>query len=198
MSEASQLIERAKEIRKRLRFPTNSVIDRGINLSKSRNPYNIPPLKVINTPPKIFSGALVLITEEETNSKKIRLDNILRATANHFGIGVSDIRGPSRRNAVAYPRHIAIYLATKHCKGTLSSVARNLNRDHTTALHSREKIKAQLDQPLFYCETARAIAAIEESIFGARHLPAALSAVCEFHVLEQQGGWEGQNTIPAV
>ena len=178
MTGAQEIIQNAKAVRARLRRPPNAVPDIGIDLRRHKNPYPVVPIQVIHTPPKIVLKARVVISEQEMESRQIKLENILKAVSIYFDVGIGDLKGPSRRAPITYPRHIAVYLASKHSKNTLSGISRVFKRDHTTSLHSRDKIRDQLEQPLFYPDTTKAVQAIEDSFF-ANHYRSALAAESE-------------------
>ena len=153
---------RAREIRERLRHPPNAVPDQGIDLK--RKP--VPTVRRILTYPPIPTPP-----EPE---KFISLNAIINATADYFLIGVRDILGHSRRPAVCYPRHIAIYLACKHllcrhcnpmilCKHdnpSITKLSKLFRKDHTSLIHGRDKIRMESGDEL----VKRQIAAIEEML----------------------------------
>lgn len=167
---AAEIIQRARDIRLKLRRPPNAVFDRGIDLRRGRNPYpaTVPAIKPSEIPQL---KARVLITEKEREAKRVKIDTILKAVSLHFRIGINDLKGKSRIASVTYPRHLAVYLACKHTKMTYSAISRIFSRDHTTTLYVRDKIAAQIAEPLVFYATAKAIIDIEESIFGDHNRP---------------------------
>lgn len=62
---------------------------------------------------------------------------IAQRTARHFGLSLAELRGPSRRRAVATARGVAAYLARQLTGCSLESIGEFLGgRDHTTILHA--------------------------------------------------------------
>ncbi|MBF0217861.1 MAG: chromosomal replication initiator protein DnaA, partial [Candidatus Omnitrophica bacterium] len=83
-----------------------------------------------------------MILEEE---KKISLDSIQEAIADHFNISVKELKSRKRTQAIAYPRQIAMYLARELTGHSLPEIGSSMgDRDHTTVLHAVDKIKRDL------------------------------------------------------
>lgn len=80
------------------------------------------------------------------NVKKIRPQHttakqIIDKTAKYFQLEVKDICSARRDKFIVVPRQIAMYLLRSELKLSYPSIARELGRkDHTTAIHSVEKI----------------------------------------------------------
>jgi chromosomal replication initiator protein len=65
--------------------------------------------------------------------------------AKHFSLPVSEIRGKTRRQAVADARGVAMYLIRRLTAISYAEVGRMFgNRDHTTVLHACRKVETQL------------------------------------------------------
>lgn len=76
------------------------------------------------------------------SQQKLTIDQIMRLSAEHFGIRISDMTGSKRTKAVAYPRQIAMYLSKKMTTKSLPDIGRAFGgRDHTTVLHAVRKIE---------------------------------------------------------
>lgn len=94
------------------------------------------------------------------------LMRIVRATvAEHYGMTLLDIDGPSRRALLVLPRHVAMYLCRRVAGKTTSEIARTFgNRNHATALHAIRRI-ARLcgDDPGFAADVALVTTKIHES-----------------------------------
>lgn len=72
---------------------------------------------------------------------KSAIDQIIQATAEEFGITPKALCGPTRAEAVAIPRMIAMELTWKHCGITYQTVAHHFGkRDHGTVLHARKRV----------------------------------------------------------
>jgi chromosomal replication initiator protein len=68
-------------------------------------------------------------------------DTIIRATATAYGFTVEDVLSPSRRQPLVLCRQIAMYLCRELTDLSLPKIGEHFKRDHTTVLHSVEKVK---------------------------------------------------------
>ncbi len=83
----------------------------------------------------------VLTDVFNTKDQEITPANIKRSVANYFGIKVQEMESSNRSRSIAYPRQVAIYLIRKHTNLSLPRIGEEFGgRDHTTILHSCEKI----------------------------------------------------------
>lgn len=80
------------------------------------------------------------------NSKKeITPESIIQVVADHFGITPLDISSQKRNKEVVFPRQIVMYLCQDMTDASLQVIGKYLGgRDHTTIIHGREKIAAEL------------------------------------------------------
>ncbi|MFH1094086.1 MAG: chromosomal replication initiator protein DnaA [Candidatus Omnitrophota bacterium] len=84
---------------------------------------------------------------EDSYIKVITLDKVLKIVADQFEIKVSDIKKGGRSQIIAFPRHMAMYLARELTNHSLSEIGEFFGgRDHTTVLHAYGKIKKQSTQ----------------------------------------------------
>ena len=78
-----------------------------------------------------------------TAAPQVTVDAILRLTAKHFGLKVSELKGPRRHRALARARMIAIYLARELTGLSYPALGAAFGgRDHTTMLHAVRRIEA--------------------------------------------------------
>lgn len=68
-------------------------------------------------------------------------DVIIRTTALAYGFSTEDILSSSRRQPLVLARQIAMYLCRELTDLSLPKIGERFNRDHTTVLHSVEKVK---------------------------------------------------------
>jgi chromosomal replication initiator protein len=68
-------------------------------------------------------------------------DVIIRCTAHAYGFTVEDLLSSSRRQPLVQARQIAMYLCRELTDLSLPKIGERFNRDHTTVLHSVEKVK---------------------------------------------------------
>lgn len=145
MNPGEKLIQRAKEIRQRLRFPPNAVPDHGIDLTRKSTAYkgdNPPP----GTPPK---KPLFVSLKKKTKPEiriPVLMDDIVDAVCDHYGVTPNSIRSDSRISILCHTRRVVTYLASKMLGKSLSSIGRSLNKDHTSILHAKRKFNISLQR----------------------------------------------------
>lgn len=77
--------------------------------------------------------------------RKVTADLIIQVVADHFGLTPLDIASQKRSKNIAYPRQICMYLCHEIIGTPLQEIGRLLGgRDHTTIIHGRDKIAADL------------------------------------------------------
>ncbi len=80
----------------------------------------------------------------KTRPKHLSAKQIIERTARHFQIPMEDILGPKRDKDIVVPRQIAMYMLRSELHLSFPKIARELGRkDHTTAIHSVEKIEKE-------------------------------------------------------
>ncbi|MBC7546990.1 chromosomal replication initiator protein DnaA [Candidatus Saccharibacteria bacterium] len=80
----------------------------------------------------------------KTRPKHLSAKQIIERTAKHFQIPMEDILGPKRDKDIVVPRQIAMYILRSELHLSFPKIARELGRkDHTTAIHSVEKIEKE-------------------------------------------------------
>jgi len=78
-------------------------------------------------------------------SGTISIETIQKVVADHYGISVSDIKNKKRDRKFVIPRQIALYIARELTEYSFPELGNEFGgRDHTTAMHSYEKIESQL------------------------------------------------------
>ncbi len=81
----------------------------------------------------------------KSRPKHISARQIIERTAKHFHISMEDILGPKRDKDIVVPRQIAMYMLRSELHLSFPKIAHELGRkDHTTAIHSIEKIEKEL------------------------------------------------------
>ena len=77
----------------------------------------------------------------------ITIEQIQSAVCEAFHISLADLRGDKRARAIAYPRHIAMYLSRELTDTSLPKIGAKFGgRDHTTVLHAVNKIGGLLKE----------------------------------------------------
>lgn len=105
-----------------------------------------------------------LLGVSQTRPKHVSARQIVERTARHFQLPIEDILGPKRDKDIVVPRQIAMYMLRSELHLSFPKIAHELGRkDHTTAIHSIEKIEkeSQLD-----ADIRAAIMQIKERLYA--------------------------------
>ncbi|HSX32492.1 MAG TPA: helix-turn-helix domain-containing protein, partial [Candidatus Saccharimonadales bacterium] len=85
-----------------------------------------------------------LMGASQSRPKHLSARQIIERTARHFQIPMEDILGPKRDKDIVVPRQVAMYMLRSELHLSFPKIARELGRkDHTTAIHSIEKIERE-------------------------------------------------------
>ncbi len=77
--------------------------------------------------------------------RKLTPEIIIQVVADHFGVTPADISSQKRNKDIVRPRQIVMYLCQNMIDTSLQDIGKCLGgRDHTTIIHGREKIAAEL------------------------------------------------------
>ncbi len=105
-----------------------------------------------------------LLGSAKTRPKHLSAKQIIERTARHFQIGMEEILGPKRDKDIVVPRQVAMYMLRSELHLSFPKIARELGRkDHTTAIHSVEKIEKEA---AFDSDIRSAIAEIKERLYA--------------------------------
>lgn len=86
--------------------------------------------------------AIALLSNARMRPKHVNAKQIVERTASHFQIDLEELTGPKRDKEIVVPRQIAMYLLRNELHMSFPKIAHSLGRkDHTTAIHSVEKIE---------------------------------------------------------
>jgi chromosomal replication initiator protein len=111
-----------------------------------------------------LSIAMSLLGASKTRPKHLSAKHIIERTARHFQIPLEEILGPKRDKDIVVPRQVAMYILRSELHLSFPKIAHELGRkDHTTAIHSVEKIEneSRLDSNI-----RNAIAEIKERLYA--------------------------------
>jgi len=87
------------------------------------------------------------IMGKSARQQNVTPSSILKATATYYSIKLVDIRGPRRLKEIVLPRQVAMFLTRSLTDLSLTDIGNIFGgKDHTTVLHSTEKIKAEINQ----------------------------------------------------
>lgn len=80
----------------------------------------------------------------KVTKKKVTMDAILKCVGNYYNIEPSDITGSCRRREVSDARQVAMYLAKKHAKLAVTSIASKIGRTYPTVIYGCKLIQQRL------------------------------------------------------
>lgn len=148
---------RAQQIRHRLRYPPNAVIDRGIDLYPKIVPIqHVEKVEPVEIKPAALPYRIGTFTPDIQvtyflRPARIEVIAIQREVCRRYHVTVADLKSPRRSANVVRPRHIAMYLAKELTTNSYPRIARYFGRDdHTTPLSAVKKIQKlrQVDSAL--------------------------------------------------
>lgn len=90
-------------------------------------------------------------------------DQILKAVADFYNVTVADLTGRSRKKEMVEPRQVAMYLLRDILRMSYPYIGEKLGRDHTTVIHSFEKINQEINKNSPFNQK---IITIKESLFN--------------------------------
>ncbi|MEK7172839.1 MAG: chromosomal replication initiator protein DnaA [Patescibacteria group bacterium] len=117
-----------------------------------------------NTPINIDVAKKIISTNQNDSKKFISVKKILKCVSEFYDIEEKEFLNRSRKKDVVKPRQIAMYLMREELKISFPSIGERFGgRDHTTAIHSCEKIGQELK---INSELEEEIRAIKDKIFS--------------------------------
>ena len=123
-------------------------------------------VKEMNEPLTLENSKKILkdLIFESKDKSNITMEKIIKAVADYFNISTSDIRGTKKSKSINEPRHIAFYLSyiLTECSTTEIGIYFG-NRDHSTILHSINKIKNNIKTDSVLNETVTILSNIIKS-----------------------------------
>jgi len=79
--------------------------------------------------------------------KPINVERIQALVADYYNVTLDDMKGKRRDKHIVFPRQVAMYLVREETPSSLPAIGKSFGgRDHTTALHSIEKIANELKE----------------------------------------------------
>ena len=88
--------------------------------------------------------ATSLLGQMKSRPKHLSARQVVERTARHYQIPLDEILGPKRDKDIVVPRQVAMYMLRSELHLSFPKIARELGRkDHTTAIHSVEKIERE-------------------------------------------------------
>lgn len=168
MSETNDLFRHYREVRQRLRYPSNAVPDNGIDLKRppagaiirerpssatvtsqgrELSPPPAPPQQE-TTPPTIHTVCPISSKPYSASTAPIGLTftSSVHLIAHEFGLTATDILSRRRLRRFTHVRHIAIHVLIKHYqKISKSAIGRRFGLDHTSVIYADRKAASVLE-----------------------------------------------------
>jgi len=104
----------------------------------------------VNATIPIAKEVLADIINMEQDKYSVNINQIKKTVCKHFKVSVEDLNSKRKNNSIAWPRQVAMYLATELTSLSLPEIGREFNRDHATVIHAREKVKEEIEQNPFF------------------------------------------------
>lgn len=114
--------------------------------------------------PDVSTAEGLLGNIRHSRPQHISAKQVIDRTAKHFQIDISEICGEKRDKHIVVPRQIAMYLLRSELHMSFPKIASELGRkDHTTAIHSIEKIEKAIKLDYLIREQ---VASIREKLYA--------------------------------
>lgn len=92
-----------------------------------------------------YEDAVEALQDEITEKEAININDVVEAVCNYYKIDKDDLTGKKKNKEIVEPRQMAIYLVTELTDLPLTSIGAYFGkRDHTTVMHARDKIAAEI------------------------------------------------------
>jgi chromosomal replication initiator protein len=79
--------------------------------------------------------------------RPMTIEHIQEVVASYYNISLEDMKGKRRDKHIVFPRQVAMYLVREETPSSLPVIGQAFGgRDHTTALHSIDKITNELKE----------------------------------------------------
>ena len=94
-----------------------------------------------------YEDAVEALQDEVTEKEAINIDDVVEAVCKYYKIDKTDLVGKKKNKEIVEPRQMAIYLVTELTDLPLTSIGAYFGkRDHTTVMHARDKIGAEIKE----------------------------------------------------
>lgn len=114
--------------------------------------------------PDVTTAEGLLGSVRRTRPQHLTVKQIIDKTSKHFQISIDEICGLKRDKHIVVPRQIAMYLLRSELHLSFPKIAEELGRkDHTTAIHSVEKIEKAIKLDIIIREHVNTI---REKLYG--------------------------------
>jgi chromosomal replication initiator protein len=84
----------------------------------------------------------LLTAPKQTN---VSIESIIRVTSDYFSLSPNDIKGKKRTQKIVFPRQLAMYITRSITEFSTTEIGQDFGgRDHTTVMHSCEKVEERI------------------------------------------------------
>lgn len=104
----------------------------------------------VNATISIAKEVLADILTLEREKYSISINQIKKVVCKYFKVSIEDLNSKKKNSAIAWPRQVSMYLATELTSLSLPEIGREFNRDHSTVIHAKEKVKEEIDNNLLF------------------------------------------------
>lgn len=102
------------------------------------------------------------VIEADEKPIMVSLDIIKKVVAKHYKMDIADFLSQKRTHSISWPRQIAMYLAHDMTQMSLPEIGRAFNRDHSTVVSGRDKVREKVkNDPFFSAEINQMISEIK-------------------------------------
>jgi chromosomal replication initiator protein len=123
----------AHKIQKNIRELEGALIRVIAHASLNRSPVNVD-----------MAAKLLQDVIPSTETRTLSIDTIARAVANFYHISLEEMKGKRRDKHIVFPRQVAMFLIREETASSLPAIGQAFGgRDHTTVIHSYEKINME-------------------------------------------------------
>src|SRR6056297_2830233 len=97
-----------------------------------------------------------LVDKDNNSPREVTIDLIKKEVANYYKIEVKEMESKKRTQNIVFPRQIAMYLARNMTESSLPQIGDEFGgRDHTTVIHSHNKIKEKFENDIDFQKTIK-------------------------------------------
>ena len=104
----------------------------------------------VNATIPIAKEVLADILTSEQEKYAININQIKKVVCKYFKVSIEDLNSKKKNSSIAWPRQVSMYLATELTTLSLPEIGREFNRDHSTVIHAKEKVKEEIDNNLLF------------------------------------------------
>lgn len=102
---------------------------------------------VYNRPVDLALAENIMKRSVKVDNHPLTVDEIVETVCSHFNVSPEDVSGKSRKRSLVVARQVSMYLAQKHTKMPAARIGKLVaGRDHSTVLHSCEKVEEMLKE----------------------------------------------------